>query len=512
MAVCAALSVTIGVVGVVGAQAASAAPSAAAAAGPSLRADFNRDGFADLAVGAPGENSRRGVVNVIYGSASGLSARRNQYWTQDSAGIIGVAEVDDLFGSALAAGDFNGDGFADLAVGVPGKNDNRGAVNVIYGSARGLTAAGNQGWTKNTPGIIGVAAAGDQFGLALAVANFGKSGHTDLAVGAPNSLTEDDRPLYNTNGGSVNVLYGSTRGLTAAGDQHWTQDTPGIIGVAAVGERFGNSLAAANFGKSGYADLAIGVPSDGAGAVNVIYGSATGLTPTGDQHWTQNSLGITGAAPDGYFFGLSLTTANFGKSGYADLALGSLGQEEVYVIYGSAAGLSATGAQVWTQDSPYINGVAHLGDAFGLALAAGDFNGDGFADLAVGAYGDNNLGIVDSDWARGAVNVIYGSAGGLTAAGDQYWTQDSTGIIGSAEVADFFGWALAVGDFDGDGFADLAVGAPGENSRRGVVSVIYGSTRGLAAAGNQYWTGDSAGLIGTAEIGDGFGRGLVSGG
>ena len=88
-----------------------------------VRADFNGDGFDDLAVGVPGEDigtiNSAGAVNVIYGSSGGLSCGGNQFWHQDSSGILDTAEASDQFGDALAAGDFNGDGFDDdLAVGV----------------------------------------------------------------------------------------------------------------------------------------------------------------------------------------------------------------------------------------------------------------------------------------------------------------------------------------------------------------------------------------------------------
>jgi len=122
---------------------------------------------------------------------------------------------------------------ADLAVGVPGENTRRGAVNVIYGSARGLTAAGNQYWTQDSPGIIGQAQVNGRFGYALTAANFGKSRQSDLAVGAPGR---------NTGRGAENVIYGSAHGLTAAGDQYWTQDSPGIKGKAEDVDLFGSSL------------------------------------------------------------------------------------------------------------------------------------------------------------------------------------------------------------------------------------------------------------------------------
>jgi FG-GAP repeat len=106
-------------------------------------------------VGVPGENQGRGVAQVLVGSAAGLTAAGSQLWSQDSRGVAGQAEGSDRFGSALAAGDFNADGRADLAVGVPGETlggaFGAGAVNVLYGSAGGLTAAGSQLWSPSHP-------------------------------------------------------------------------------------------------------------------------------------------------------------------------------------------------------------------------------------------------------------------------------------------------------------------------------------------------------------------------
>src|SRR5262245_9799767 len=83
--------------------------------------DFNGDGFDDLAVGTPKENSNAGAVQIIYGTSSKLAAANNQTWSLDSPGVNGVAHTNEFFGSALAVGDFNGDGFDDLAIGIEGK-------------------------------------------------------------------------------------------------------------------------------------------------------------------------------------------------------------------------------------------------------------------------------------------------------------------------------------------------------------------------------------------------------
>jgi hypothetical protein len=332
----------------------STGPAASEAA---LRADFNGDGAADLAIGAPGENSSSGVVHVLYGSGTGLAAAGSQLWSQNSPGIAGGAEPGDIFGFALAAGDFNGDTRADLAIGAPGENNFAGVVHVLYGSSPGgLTAAGSQLWSQDSPGIAGGAEPEDAFGLALAAGDFNGDTRADLAIGAPGE---------NNFAGVVHVLYGSSPGgLTATGSQLWSQDSPGIAGGAEPDDEFGAALAAGDFNGDGAADLAIGAPGENsfAGVVHVLYGAATvGLAAAGSQLWSQNSPGIAGGAEPDDDFGLALAAGDFNGDGRADLAIGAplenAGAGVVHVLYGAATvGLAAAGSQLWSQNSPGIAG------------------------------------------------------------------------------------------------------------------------------------------------------------
>ena len=151
----------------------STAAAAQAAPTRSLQADFNNDGAADLAIGVPfefvGAIQDAGAVNVLYGSAGGLQGPGSQFFTQDTPGVPGTADLQDNLGGGLATGDFNQDGFADLAIGVPGEDigtiGSAGAVIALYGSAAGLTTIGAQLLTQ----AGGATEANDAFGGALAV-------------------------------------------------------------------------------------------------------------------------------------------------------------------------------------------------------------------------------------------------------------------------------------------------------------------------------------------------------
>ena len=397
--------------------------------------DFDGDGFDDLAIGVPFEDAAftdSGVVHVLYGSSVGLTSTGNQMWDQNTPNIEGDAETSDRFGSALASADFDGNGDADLAIGVPRESIDGiaavGGANVIYGASTGLVSTNDDFWHQQLLEVEGDPESGDEFGTALAGGDFDGNGDADLAIGVPGESINGIEDV-----GGVNVLYGSSTGLTGTSDDFWHQDVASVEGQAESNDRFGSSLAAADFGRSTQADLAIGVPfedvgdRDNAGMVNVLYGSSTGLVVSGDQEWHQDVASVEGGAESSDLFGSALAAGNLGKSGQADLAIGVRGEAindtgaagVVNVIYGTSLGLSVSGDELWHQDVTGIEDGAESSDAFGTAVAIGNFGGASIRDLAVGVPTED-LGSLSN---AGAVNVIYGAVDGLSNTGDQLWTQ-----------------------------------------------------------------------------------------
>ncbi|MGE0784391.1 MAG: FG-GAP-like repeat-containing protein [Sandaracinaceae bacterium] len=295
--------------------------------------DVNGDGFPDLGVGAPLAQSMRGAVYVYFGSASGAVAT--------PAEIIGPVAGGRLGGSLTAAGDFNGDGLADAAIG----SEDRAYV--YYGDAAGPSLSD----AFNPPGNPSLES---EFGFTACAGDFNNDRLGDVLVGAP--------------GGPNEVAYRYFGGPTPV-PQRLSEPT-GTRG------RFGESIGGGgDVNGDGFADVMVAAANTNAGADGVVHlylGSASGLPPT--------PVPIRGRAATTEIFGWVIANqGDVDADGFDDLVVGTgFGDGAVYVFRGLASGVASSPMR--------LDGTTGADSHFGFAIASsGDIDGDGFADLIIGA-------------------------------------------------------------------------------------------------------------------------------
>ena len=413
--------------------------------------DVNGDGYADVIISAPGySNGQEGEGRVLLysGSAGGVSAAPDWAAESDQAmATMGVYRVG-------TAGDVNGDGYADVIISAfwyDNEQQDEGRAYIYHGSVSGLSA--NPVWLEESN------QAHAEFGASVDTAgDVNGDGYADVIIGAPgysNGQSEEGR-AYVFHGGPDAVS--TTAGWITGGERGSTLHG---TGVSTAGDVNGD----------GYADVIVGAPyydngQTNEGQVSVYYGAANGLANTPD--WTVESNQAESR------FGWSVSTAgDVNGDGYSDVIVGALRYDNngltddgrVFVYHGSATGLSTNPA--WTVEGGQTG--AYLGFSVDTA---GDVNGDGYADVIIGAYGYDN-GEVD----EGRVYVYLGSTSGLKASPN--WT----GEIDQAGAN--FGYSVgAAGDIDRDGYDDVIVGAPLYDfgyTNQGMVSVYRGSSSGIVA-------------------------------
>jgi len=469
--------------------------------------DINGDGYDDVLIGAaysdPLGRTDAGVVYVVFGAPTLDDLGSLDLNTLDGTTgfVIYGAQANDRAGRAISsAGDVNGDGYDDILVGtVPVDPDaTPSAVWVVYGGA--TVGQGGSVDLASLDGPAGVAIVGDAIdGVAISGAgDLNGDGYDDLAIGVP--LASPDGVPY---AGATYLLWGGPNlgltldvdTLTAAAGMVLTGPNPGdTLG------RFARNLGDVN--GDGYDDVALGSPTAdpqgrrSGGIAYVVFGAADLGTAPLDLASLDGSNGfaIAGAAP-GHLAGRSVSGAgDVNGDGYTDLLIGSPGAQvggmawagAAYLVWGGPV-LGAGGELDLATLGP--GGVVLLGAAPGdlagsLVSGAGDVNGDGYDDLLVASPGQDHGGAPNA----GSAYLVWGGPhlSDLSALSLGHLT-DATGLtlLGADGVGDGSPWdtpifVTGLGDINGDGWADVAVGdstydALGQPDT-GLATVVFGGS------------------------------------
>jgi hypothetical protein len=417
-------------------------------------ADFNGDGLADLAASAPYAASVTGRVNLYAGHAGGLT-------TTPITRLTGPDSTDRGFGASLASADVNGDGLADLLVGTRPGGGNVGRLHVFLNGASGIPALPTVSIDPPAPLRI------SYFATALAaVGDMDGDGYPEVAAGVPVPA------LATAADGSVVVYRGGADGLVATRTWRLYSTIRTInFGTNLQSASLGGQVASAgDVNGDGLADLAVGAPAEGdaatRGHVYVYLGQTTGpaAAPSTD-------LVGTGAWDVESYGRAAVGVGDVNGDGYGDLAVAAQGTagQRVWIYPGSATGLATT--PMVTIPAPGGTG-ATVFFSGPFVTAAGDVNGDGYDDVAIG-YASAGAGVATLHLG-GPTGIAATPSTTLTGANSSY----AFAIAGS-------------GDLDGDGYDDLVVAQPEtvfvyRGSAAGLVTVPATTLAGLDGPGSNF--------------------------
>ena len=437
-----------------------------------IAGDINADGYDDFLISSPGHDP--GEVYLIFGDEAELFSRDTNL-SQADASFIGEHDGDGAGQSIAGAGDVNGDGYDDILIGAIENDEggyDTGQVYLILGDEAG-TFSMDTNLSQADASFIGEVAS-DSAGQSIAGAgDVNGDGYDDILIGAIENDEGGDRA------GQIYLIFGNESEYLSM-DTDLSQADASFIGEVAV-DRAGESIAGAgDINADGYDDILIGAPYNdeggvmgNAGQVYLIFGN-TSENFNQDTDLAQSSASFLGINDD-HKAGFDITGAgDMNADGYDDILIGAIGSGvagRVFLIFGDEAEIFSMDTDLGQADASF-RGEAE-GDSVGGAISsAGDVNYDGYDDILIGAYGNDEGG--DS---AGQTYLIYGNESDSFSLNINLAQADAS-FIGEDDNINA-GYAVAGGgDVNGDGVDDIIIGA--------YAYTIYGPPVPLTYVGKTY--------------------------
>ena len=465
--------------------------------------DVNGDGYADLIIGAlfadPNGQSAAGETYVVFGKATPFAVSLNLSTLNGTTGFVlnGIDPSDQSGFSVASAGDINGDGYDDLIVGAPVADPNgqgsAGETYIVFGKGTPFAASINLSTLDGTTGFVcnGIVANDNSGGAVASAADINGDGYADLIIGAPSA-----DPNGQGSAGETYIVFGKGTPFAASLNLSALNGTTGFVinGIDTIDSSGVSVASAGDVNGDGYADVIIGARNadpngqSGAGETYVVFGKPTGYAASlnlsslnGADGFVVNGINVADAS------GFSVSSAgDINGDGYDDLIIGAQyadpngqsGAGASYVVFGKPSGFAAS------LDLSTLNGATGFvvsgidgDDQSGFSVSsAGDVNGDGYADLVIGARGADSNG----QSSAGESYVVFGKPSGFSASLNLSSLNGTTGfVLNGIDASDGSGISVAgAGDVNGDGIDDLIIGAryadPNGQSSAGESYVVFG--------------------------------------